>query len=129
MAANGKQAVGSGAEQAKNVTEPIMVTENKDAEILPVRDLPCANPGNPIFSCMERIRTPKELGEWYRETPVKPQNPMYRTTNDTYGGRVPTVEDMPQTFHAKSQKFSEHLGVCGMYRNHSLNTALDQSKV
>lgn len=31
--------------------------------------------------------------------------------------------------HARSQKFSMHLGQCGMYRNHSLNTGLDQSRV
>ena len=36
---------------------------------------------------------------------------------------------MPQQFHAKSQKFSQHLGQCGMYRNNSLNTAVDKSPV
>ncbi|XP_038067888.1 UPF0691 protein C9orf116 homolog [Patiria miniata] len=59
----------------------------------------------------------------------QPQNPMYRTTNMTYGNRDPTVHTMPTTFRARSQKFSVHLGTCGMYRNQGLNTALDQSKV
>jgi len=59
----------------------------------------------------------------------KPQNPMYRTTNMTYGNKTPTVHTMPTTFRARSQKFSVHLGTCGMYRNKGLNTALDQSKV
>ena len=41
----------------------------------------------------------------------------------------PTVHTMPTSFHAKVQKFSEHLGTCGMYRNQGLNTALDKSIV
>ncbi|XP_033643195.1 UPF0691 protein C9orf116 homolog [Asterias rubens] len=59
----------------------------------------------------------------------KPQNPMYRTTNMTYGNKKPTVHTMPTTFRARSQKFSVHLGTCGMYRNEGLNTALDENKV
>jgi len=59
----------------------------------------------------------------------QPQNPMYRTTNMTYGSKSPTVHTMPTTFRARSQKFSVHLGTCGMYRNKGLNTAFDQSKV
>ena len=41
----------------------------------------------------------------------------------------PTVHTMPTSFHAKSQKFSEHLGQCGMYKNQSLNTSMDKSIV
>ncbi|XP_055958093.1 piercer of microtubule wall 2 protein-like isoform X2 [Patella vulgata] len=59
----------------------------------------------------------------------KKQHPMYRTTSATYGSRAPSVHTMPTTFHAKSQQFSETLGKCGMYRNHSLNTGMDQSNV
>ena len=46
-----------------------------------------------------------------------------------FRNRQPTVHVMPQTFHAKSQKFSEHLGTCGMYRNYSMNTSVDKNPV
>ncbi|XP_033098714.1 UPF0691 protein C9orf116 homolog [Anneissia japonica] len=59
----------------------------------------------------------------------KPQHPMYITSNNVYGKKAPTVHTMPNSFHAKSQKFSQHLGNCGMYRNHGLNTSTDKSKV
>ncbi|KAL3852550.1 hypothetical protein ACJMK2_016174 [Sinanodonta woodiana] len=67
--------------------------------------------------------------EWFQGYGGKPQHPMYRTSATEYGSRAPTVHTMPTSFHARSMKFSEHLGKCGMYRNHSLNTAQDQSKV
>ncbi|XP_071816516.1 piercer of microtubule wall 1 protein-like [Apostichopus japonicus] len=59
----------------------------------------------------------------------KAQHIMYITTNMKYGSKAPTVHTVPTSFHCKSQKFTEHLGKCGMYRNEGLNTALDQSKV
>ncbi|XP_031573702.1 UPF0691 protein C9orf116 homolog isoform X2 [Actinia tenebrosa] len=59
----------------------------------------------------------------------KPTNPMYLTSSMDYGNRSPTVHTMPTSFHAKCQKFSAHLGQCGMYRNYSLNTSLDKSIV
>jgi len=76
-------------------------------------------------SIPERFEHP-EMFQGYGSTP---QNPMYRTTNMAYGNKTPTVHTMPTTFRARSQKFSVHLGTCGMYRNQGLNTALDQSKV
>jgi len=60
---------------------------------------------------------------------IKPQNPMYRTTNMTYGAKPPSVHTMPTSFHARTQKFSEPLGKCGMYRNQGLNTGKDVSLV
>jgi hypothetical protein len=59
----------------------------------------------------------------------QPQNPLYRTTNMTYGSRSPTVHTMPTTFRARSQQFSVHLLTCGMYRNKGLNTAETKSIV
>ena len=32
-----------------------------------------------------------------------PQHPMYRTSNNDYGNRVPTVHDMPTKYFAKCQ--------------------------
>ncbi|XP_046840279.1 UPF0691 protein C9orf116 homolog isoform X2 [Xenia sp. Carnegie-2017] len=60
---------------------------------------------------------------------TKKQHPMYMTSSMDYGSRQPTVHTMPTMFHAKNQKFSAHLSKCGMYRDHSLNTAMDKSTV
>ncbi|XP_002741196.1 piercer of microtubule wall 1 protein-like isoform X2 [Saccoglossus kowalevskii] len=66
---------------------------------------------------------------WFEGYGTKSQHPMYRTTNSKYGSMPPSVHTMPTSFHARSQKFSEPLGKCGMYRNKGLNTGMDQSKV
>ena len=73
----------------------------------------------------ERFRTPDSFKGYAK----KEIHPMYMTSSNEYGCRQPTVHVMPQSFHAKSQKFSEHLGQCGMYRNYSLNTAKDKNPV
>ena len=59
----------------------------------------------------------------------KPQHPMYKTTNNEYGSRGPSVHEAPIQFHPKDGKFTRALGESGMYRNCGLNTAMDQSKV
>ena len=73
----------------------------------------------------DRFRQPDKFKGYGK----KDLHPMYITSSNEYGCRQPTVHAMPQAFHAKSQKFSEHLGTCGMYRNHSLNTAVDNNPV
>ncbi|XP_071960401.1 piercer of microtubule wall 1 protein-like [Antedon mediterranea] len=70
-----------------------------------------------------------EHPECFQGYNTKSQNPMYRTTSMEIGSRSPTVHHMPNSFHARSQQFSVHLGTCGMYRNHGLNTSTDKSKV
>ncbi|XP_064632610.1 piercer of microtubule wall 1 protein-like isoform X2 [Lineus longissimus] len=67
--------------------------------------------------------------DWFQGYGNKPQNPMYMTSSSSIGKLSPTVHTMPTSFHCKSQKFSEHLGKCGPFRNHSMNTALDKSIV
>jgi len=67
--------------------------------------------------------------DWFNGYGGKAQHPMYSTEASRYGGKKPSVHTMPTQFYAKSQKFSEHLGTCGMYRNFSLNTEMDKSKV
>uniref|UniRef100_A0A671V6F4 Uncharacterized protein n=1 Tax=Sparus aurata TaxID=8175 RepID=A0A671V6F4_SPAAU len=85
----------------------------------------CANPGNPVFSCMmtpevKDVRLPRR---------AKPQNPLYRTTSSAYGLLPPTFESSPCTFHPKSQRFTEELSKSGMYCDNTFNTALDRSRV
>ncbi|XP_057296544.1 piercer of microtubule wall 1 protein-like isoform X1 [Hydractinia symbiolongicarpus] len=91
------------------------------------------NVGNPVFSCPTTVdASVPPLGpeqDMFKGYGMKQPHPMYMTSAMEYGNRKPTVHVMPQTFHAKSQKFSEHLGQCGMYRNYSLNTSVDKNPV
>ncbi|CAH2316711.1 Hypothetical predicted protein [Pelobates cultripes] len=66
---------------------------------------------------------------WLRGYGSKEGNPLYRTSNQTYGRRPPTVHEMPTTFNSKSSKFSAIGAKCGMYRNNGLNTSIENSYV
>nr|XP_039274419.1 uncharacterized protein C15orf65-like [Styela clava] len=92
-----------------------------------VKSVPCSNTGNPVFSCMSRVEVERDEMAW--DGSYQPQHPLYKTSSSIYGILPATHESAPTTFHGKSQRFSQHLGVCGMYRNHSLNTWTDKSKV
>jgi len=87
----------------------------------------CPNRGNPVFSCFTNVDSIKD--DMYRNAFCIPHHPLYQTSSSVYGELSATSETAPSTFHGKSQTFSQHLGVCGMYRNHSLNTAMDKSNV
>ncbi|XP_043914534.1 UPF0691 protein C9orf116 homolog [Protopterus annectens] len=60
---------------------------------------------------------------------TKSSNSLYRTTNQTYGSRAPTVHEMPTTFRGMSQTFTSHLGKFGMHRNNGFNTHTEKSYV
>uniref|UniRef100_A0A8B9FSF0 Chromosome 9 open reading frame 116 n=1 Tax=Amazona collaria TaxID=241587 RepID=A0A8B9FSF0_9PSIT len=60
----------------------------------------------------------------------KPEpHPRYRTTNQTYGSRAPTVHEVPTSFHITPHAFTRIQGMGGPYRNCGLNTALEKSHV
>ncbi|XP_043575657.1 UPF0691 protein C9orf116 homolog [Chiloscyllium plagiosum] len=59
----------------------------------------------------------------------QPTNPLYRTTNQTYGNQQPTVHEMPTSYFTVSQKLSEHLSKCGMYKDHGFNVGTEKSLV
>ncbi|KAL6479528.1 hypothetical protein MHYP_G00129610 [Metynnis hypsauchen] len=98
-------------------------TEEQQQELRGSARAPCANPGNPVFSCMMRPEA-TSLSPW-----VKPQSLLYRTTASEYGLRAPSFESSPCSYHPLSQAFSQHLGQCGMSRDSSFNTSLDHSRV
>ncbi|XP_025916689.1 uncharacterized protein C15orf65 homolog [Apteryx rowi] len=95
-------------------------TEIKQPPHLPL----CANPGNPVFSCM---LDPKTLTT--NSFLTKPQILLFKTTSSEYGAIPPTSQMVPCTYHPKDQTFSTHLLTCGSFRNSNLNTALDRSRV
>uniref|UniRef100_A0A3P8ZZI9 Uncharacterized protein n=1 Tax=Esox lucius TaxID=8010 RepID=A0A3P8ZZI9_ESOLU len=86
----------------------------------------CVNPGNPVFSCMMVAPVAKDNS---RVTWVKPQSLFYKTTSSDYGVHPPTFESSPCTYHPLSQRFTEDLGNCGMFRDNSFNTSLDRNRV
>ncbi|XP_057894051.1 piercer of microtubule wall 1 protein [Melospiza melodia melodia] len=64
---------------------------------------------------------------FYRGYGQPPAHPRYRTANQSYGSRAPTVHELPNSFHILPHTFSDHLGRFGMCRNESLNTSLEKS--
>ncbi|KAM4579562.1 piercer of microtubule wall 2 protein [Fundulus diaphanus] len=60
---------------------------------------------------------------------VKKIHPLYRTWNQTYGSKTPTVHEMQTQFKVTSHRFSELQLQSGMYKDHGFNTALERSKV
>ncbi|XP_076996003.1 piercer of microtubule wall 1 protein [Tamandua tetradactyla] len=67
--------------------------------------------------------------EWFRGYRTKEAASVYRTSNQAYGGRAPTVHEMPKVFYPTSNKFSQRLAAGGMYRNTSFNTSMEKSIV
>ncbi|NWI63465.1 CI116 protein, partial [Todus mexicanus] len=83
--------------------------------------------------------------DWYRTSPGLPgrfqqprcfqgygepqPHPRYRTTNQTYGSRAPTVHEVPTSFHVTPHTFSKVLAQGGMPRDNGLNTSLEKSCV
>ncbi|XP_054440765.1 piercer of microtubule wall 1 protein [Pteronotus mesoamericanus] len=66
---------------------------------------------------------------WFRGYRTKEPVLVYRTSNQAYGGRAPTVHEMPKVFYATSNKFSRTLAATGMFRNNSLNVYMEKSIV
>ncbi|XP_023083370.1 UPF0691 protein C9orf116 homolog isoform X1 [Piliocolobus tephrosceles] len=54
---------------------------------------------------------------------------VYRTSNQAYGSRAPTVHEMPKVFYPNSSQFSQQLAAGGMFRNNTLNVYLEKSIV
>ncbi|KAK0147482.1 UPF0691 protein C9orf116 [Merluccius polli] len=55
-------------------------------------------------------------------------NPLYRTSNQVYGSKRPTVHEMPTQFNGTSREFSETMLRSGMFRDNGFNTFLDKNR-
>lgn len=95
--------------------------------------------------CAEKAATPSEITSDYysvsRHLPVRFNNPgwfrgyrtkevsMYRTSNQAYGSRAPTVHEMPKVFYPCSTKFSRHILAVGKFQDSSFNFCMEKSLV
>uniref|UniRef100_A0A3Q3EWA3 Piercer of microtubule wall 1 n=1 Tax=Labrus bergylta TaxID=56723 RepID=A0A3Q3EWA3_9LABR len=59
----------------------------------------------------------------------KKSHPLYRTSNQTYGSKKPTVHEMQTQFKGTSRQFSEVMLHSGMYRDDGFNVSLDRARV
>ncbi|XP_075415945.1 piercer of microtubule wall 1 protein [Tenrec ecaudatus] len=66
---------------------------------------------------------------WFRGYRSQQPVSVYRTSNQAYGGRAPTVHEMPKVYYPTSGKFSQHLATFGMSRSSTLNVSMDKSFV
>ncbi|XP_016323747.1 piercer of microtubule wall 2 protein [Sinocyclocheilus anshuiensis] len=113
LEANGNMDDHSADEGTRTEPEPLSnTTEIKTSDVYNVENNLPARFDNP------------ECFRGYRQKMI---NPLYQTTNQTYGSKKPTVHEMPTTFNGSRRKFSEHLLRSGMYKDNGFNTALDKS--
>ncbi|XP_004714578.2 UPF0691 protein C9orf116 homolog [Echinops telfairi] len=66
---------------------------------------------------------------WFRGYRSQQPVSVYRTSNQAYGGRAPTVHEMPKVYYPTSGKFSQYLATFGMSRSSTLNVSMDKSIV
>ncbi|XP_055301215.1 piercer of microtubule wall 2 protein [Sitodiplosis mosellana] len=59
----------------------------------------------------------------------KTYHPVFRTTNSDYGWTPPNAHTVPHSYYPRTNEFSDLLAKTGMYRNYSLNTVMDKSRV
>uniref|UniRef100_A0A8C1WT57 Si:ch211-248e11.2 n=1 Tax=Cyprinus carpio TaxID=7962 RepID=A0A8C1WT57_CYPCA len=118
--ANGKMDDHSADEETRTEPEPLFnTTEIKTSDVYKVdKNLP--------VSIIGGFKIINKLGEDHVQKMI---NPLYQTTNQTYGSKKPTVHEMPITFNGSRRKFSEHLLRSGMYKDNGFNTALDKSRL
>ncbi|XP_058549639.1 piercer of microtubule wall 1 protein [Neofelis nebulosa] len=67
--------------------------------------------------------------EWFRGYGTKEPVSVYRTSNQAYGSRAPTVHEMPKVFYPNLGKFSRQLAAGGMFRNNTFNVCVEKSVV
>ncbi|XP_038273936.1 uncharacterized protein C15orf65 homolog isoform X2 [Dermochelys coriacea] len=107
------------------MTSAEMLPSNTNTEkIKSVQLLSCANPGNPVFSCM---LDPKTLTT--NNFLTNPQLLLFKTTSSEYGAIPPTSQMVPCTYHPQDETFTKHLLICGLTQHNYINTAIDRSRV
>ncbi|XP_066466958.1 piercer of microtubule wall 1 protein-like [Tiliqua scincoides] len=105
------------------------------APLCPKASVPAEKEGSATQRTSDYYRVDENLPSrfnypgWFRGYRPKERNPLYRTTNMDYGGKPPTVHEMPTTYHVTPHYFTDHLVKFGMPRNSGINTAMEKSDV
>ncbi|TEA29660.1 hypothetical protein DBR06_SOUSAS510252 [Sousa chinensis] len=73
-----------------------------------------------------RFNNPAWFRGYYR---TKEPPSVYRTSNQAYGSRAPTVHEMPKVFYPNSYKFSRQVAAGGMFQNNTFNVSMEKSIV
>ncbi|XP_040819336.1 UPF0691 protein C9orf116 homolog [Ochotona curzoniae] len=100
----------------------------------------CSDPAEPqapaapgrtgdYYCVSERLPLRFHHPEWFRGYGGRQAVSLYRTSNQTYGSRAPTVHEMPKVFCPHSSAFSKEFAVGGMFQSNALNVCLDKSLV
>ena len=84
------------------------------------------NLGNSVFSCVGKVAVVDKTN--YNQD-YNVQHILFKTSSNSYGQLPAVPETCANTHNVLDRKFTSHLNKCGMYKNHSLNTELDKSKV
>lgn len=85
---------------------------------------PCANPGNPVFSCML-----ESTALTTRNFLTKPKPLLFKTTSSDYGAIPPTSQMVPYRHFPRDNAFTTHLFRCGLTQNNCLNTGIDKDSM
>ncbi|XP_074863261.1 piercer of microtubule wall 2 protein [Carettochelys insculpta] len=118
-------AAAAGRNAEKKVTSAKMLQSNTNIEKNKSVQLPsCANPGNPVFSCMLDLKTLTT-----NNFLTNPQLLLFKTTSSDYGAIPPTSQMVPCTYRPRDETFTKHLLICGIPQHNYINTAIDRSRV
>ncbi|XP_042332398.1 uncharacterized protein C15orf65 homolog [Sceloporus undulatus] len=91
---------------------------------------PCANPGNPVFSCMLDPKALPSALPGKRGRPLaQAQLLIYRTTSSDYGQLPPEPQAAPCRFCPRENTFTNHLLACGRTPSGGINTGIDRGRV
>ncbi|KAF6772228.1 hypothetical protein AHF37_08764 [Paragonimus kellicotti] len=110
---------------AKDITCDGSVTVPKNQQ----RDSPVGAKTSDYYKIADDLPAKFNEPDLFRGYNDKPINPMYRTTNSEYGRLPPNVHTMNVVYHTRKRDFTNRYLGCGNYRNHSLNTGMDQKIV
>ncbi|KAG3288316.1 piercer of microtubule wall 1 protein isoform X1 [Ictidomys tridecemlineatus] len=66
---------------------------------------------------------------WFRGYGAKEVVSLYRTSNQAYGSRAPTVHEMPKVFYPCSTKFSRHILASEKFQHSAFNVCMEKSLV
>mmetsp|Transcript_7856 Transcript_7856/g.14594 ORF Transcript_7856/g.14594 Transcript_7856/m.14594 type:complete len:102 (-) Transcript_7856:223-528(-) len=93
-------------------------------QLIGLQNLYSPSPALPPQPLPERFTKPEII----QYKTMRKQHPMYRTTANDYGSKVPKAEELPQAFCPLRQKFTKKFSG-GMFRDEGLVTSTTNRSV